>query len=301
MISCVIVHETSFPYVRNVLKALIEALQDSIDPNCRMIISSSVDSALIEDARVVFVIGENLGRFKRLKGRYYIYLNFSVITMLGSPFKCGFRGVRLIHYKKALLQSKLDLFDALLDYYPPQTRYLAKRLAIPVAGFVPWVLPPIETDLQIAIPERPFDVCFVGGLSPRRKRIIDMLRSEGCILSPSSGVIAEDIAAQSKCTINIHMQRSNHLEIPRVMGAVANSVIVTETSYGIDELFPKNLLQQVPYGKLVEQTLATLANENQLIQTTEISRQWYCDVGAPRSKINFISAVKELLLNMRLH
>lgn len=120
--------------------------------------------------------------------------------------------------------------------------------------------------------------------------MLEKLRAAGCVISPSSGVDAEDIAAQSRCTLNIHMQRSNHLEIPRVMGAIAVSPLITEDSYGIHELLPQRLVRAVPYRKLVDQTLATLADPGGLEETVELARLWYCDIGAPRFKETFISA-----------
>ena len=296
--ACLIVHERSVPYLTNILTALLEALQDLFGQECRMVICSSVDSAETGNAELIFVIGENLGRFKRLTGRRYIYLNFSVVTIIGNPFKNSVKGIQLIRYKNRLLQKKLDLFDALLDYYPSQTRHLIKQLNIPVAGFVPWISP-TSWQYKISLTDRPYDVCFVGDISPRRQLVLEKLRVAGCVMSPSSGVNAEETSAQSRCTLNLHMQRSNHLEIPRVMGAMATSPLITEDSYGIDELLPQGLIQVVPYRKLVHHTLATLANPEGLEETAKLARRWYCNIGAPRFKDIFMSAVKELQFTVR--
>ena len=300
MKACLIVHEVSAPYIRNVAATLIESLQDVFSSESRMVISSSVDSADIGDAELIFVIGENIDRFKRLAGRRYIYLNFSVVTMLGNPFKASVRGIRMIHHKSCLLKQKLDLFDALLDYYPPQTHHLVKSLNLPVVGFVPWVNPVMQQHV-IPLKERPYDVCFVGAPSARRERILKKLKAAGCVLSPSSGVVAEDIAGQSRCTLNIHMQRSNHLEIPRVMGALAVSPLITEDSYGLHELLMKGSVRVVPYRRLVNETLALLSDSRHLEEIAEFARFWYCDVGAPRFKAIFISAIKEIQLICRAH
>jgi hypothetical protein len=260
-----------------------------------MVACSSVDSVETGSAELIFVIGENLGRFKRRAGCRYVYLNFSVVTLLGNPFQSSIKGIRLIRYKRRLLWKKLDLFDALLDYYPPQTRRLVQALDIPVIGFVPWVAP-ASVQHKIALEDRPYDVGFVGGLTLRRQRVLDKLRAAGCVISPASGVDAEEIAAQSRCTLNIHMQRSNHLEIPRVMGALAASPLITEDSYGIHELLPRGIVLSAPYLKIVDQTLAILTDPEGLETTAELARRWYCEVGAPRFKAAFISAVKEIQL-----
>lgn len=281
------------------LTALVEALQDAFEHECRMVACSSVDSAEIGDAELIFVIGENLVRFKRLPGRRYIYLNFSVVTILGSPFQCSIKGIQLIRYKNQLLRKKLDLFDAMLDYYPPQTRHLVQTLNIPVIGFVPWV-PPVSPQNLTAFTDRSYDVCFVGGISARRKRVLEKLRAAGCVLSPSSDVDAEDVASRSRCTLNIHNQRSNHFEIPRVMGAIAVSPLITEDSYGIHEILPQGLIRVVPYRSLVDQALAILADPRSLEESCELARRWYCEIGAPHFRQSFIYAVKEIQLIVRV-
>jgi len=300
MSACLVVHDTSVPYVRNVLAALIEALQEVFGEQSQMIACTSIDSAETGDAKTIFVVGENLGRFKRRPGCRYIYLNFSVVTMLGSPFQSSIKGIKLIRYKKRLLWKKLDLFDALLDYYPPQTRQLAQTLDLPVFGFVPWVVPS-SSRRAIALKDRAYDVGFVGGISPRRGRILERLRAAGCTISPTSGVDAEEIAAQSRCTLNIHMERSNHLEIPRVIGALAASPLITEQSYGIHEILPQGIVHAVTYSKMVDAALVALADPESLENSAEFARQWYCEVGAPRFREQFISAVREIQLTVRAH
>lgn len=296
---CLVVHETSIPYVKNVLAAIADALKDAFGCECPMIACSSIDSAETMDVEYIFIIGENLGRFTRKPGRRYIFINFSVVSKLGSLASNSLNGSKLIRYKSQLLQSKLDLFDAVMDYYPPQTRYLSKTLNTPVFGFVPWVAPCAGLK-PIPLESRAYDVCFVGSLSKRRQRVLDKLKAEGCVLSPFSNVVAEEVSAQSRCTLNIHLERSNHLEIPRVMGALAQSPLITESSYGIYELIPKQLVQVHSYSNLVNQTLALLSNPKSLEETALRARNWYIEVAAPRYKDMFISAVNELRFTLKV-
>jgi hypothetical protein len=288
-----VVHANSIPYINNVLVALLAALQEVFNGNCRLISCTDVDSAAIDASEYIFVIGENLGRFKKIPGRRYIYFNFSVVEMLGGLFDFSITGIKLIRYKRRLILRKIDLFDAVLDYYPAQTWKLAKSLDIPVFGFIPWVDPVSPKDLT-AFKDRRYDIGFVGGLTPRRQAILDGLRHAGLNLSPNAGVVAEDVAAQSRCTINIHMQRSNHLEIPRVMGALAASTLITEDSHDIQSIIPIQLIQTAPYEQIVKRIVASFDHSDQLSERGELARRWYCEIGASRFKQKFMSVVREI-------
>lgn len=295
--ACLVVHDVSVPYVRNVLVALKNTLNSEFEGGCEMVTCSTVDEANSGDADVIFVVGENLGRFERQSGRKYVYFNFSVVAMLGNPLRNSLKGIQLIRYKNKLLKSKLDLFDAVIDYYPAQTSVLKKQLDLPVAGFVPWV-PPAPEETITKLSDRAYDVCFVGGLSPRREQIIEALKSTGCHMSPSSGVTLEEVAVNSRCTLNIHMQRSNHLEIPRVMASLANgSPLVTESSYGIRDMLPEDIVYVAPYPKLTDATLNALKDLEALEKTAQRAYRWYCDVGAPQFEAKFVSALHDLDLN----
>jgi hypothetical protein len=93
--------------------------------------------------------------------------------------------------------------------------------------------------------ERDFDLCFVGGVSPRRARVLDRARAAGLTLSPERGADLEDLSARSRLTLNIHMQASNHLEIPRIIGALSTrSPVITETSHGLAEIVDSDSLRQ---------------------------------------------------------
>jgi hypothetical protein len=100
---------------------------------------------------------------------------------------------------------------------------------------------------------------------------------------------------------NKHLQRSNHLEIPRVMGALSASPLITEDSYGLHELVSERVVRAVPYRKLDSKILAILADSERLEKIADLSRRWYCEVGAPRFKEIFISAVREIRLTLRAH
>lgn len=288
--AALVVHEVSVPYVRNVLAALHATLRETLDPDARMLACASVDEAPVEPGSVVLIVGENLGRFRRRPGCTYAFVNFSVVRLLGNPFAVSLDGLRLIRRKARLLREKLDLIDAVIDYYPAQTRGLAARLPRPVFGFVPWV-DPSETE-ALEPEERPFDLCFVGGLSPRRQAVLERLKSAGLRLSPAAGIDLETAASRSRVTLNLHMQRSNHLEIPRVMGAMAaGSFVVTERSHGLGDLVPAGLVKSAPYRRVADAVLRALDDRQALERRARASGEWYRATCVPAAREAFAATL----------
>jgi hypothetical protein len=275
--ACLIVHSLSLPYVRRIVLALHAQIQSCFGLDCPLLVADEIDCAEHQEHCRVFVIGESFARFTRRQGCTYVYLNFSVIAVLGSPFGLSLKGWQLIRYKQRLLRDKLDLFDALLDYYPAQTSHLATRLPLPVLPFLPWVA---SQDAAKAIPfsARPFDICVVGSASKRRRLILTTLERQEICLSPTFGVDIEDCATQSRATLNIHMERSSHFEIPRIIGAMsAGSPVITEESLGIDAVVPREMLYIAKYHDLPRVALKAMNDRVALAERAEQAREWYDD------------------------
>ncbi|MEL6859201.1 MAG: hypothetical protein AAFO74_12500 [Pseudomonadota bacterium] len=293
-LACLIVHKVSVPYIRNVIETIQETLEAVYGPETKLHICDDVDEVETGEAQVIFVIGEQLKRFTRRPGKSYVYFNFSVVAMIGNYLRNSLKGAQLIRYKRKLLDAKLDLFDAVIDYYPSQTQALKRKLDLPVAGFVPWVKP-CSGDQIVTPAQREFDVCFVGGMSPRRSKVIESLKASGLSISPSSGVDLDDVARRSRCTLNIHMQRSNHLEIPRVMASLANaSPLITENSHGIFEILPDDLVIAAPYGHLIEATKDALTDQSKINDIADLAHRWYAQTGVPSFRAKLVNALQEL-------
>jgi hypothetical protein len=230
-----VVHETSLPYIRKLVDFLRTAMTAEHGSLAFHVVAERVEDARIEAPAIVYVIGEQLPPFPRRAGIFHAYLNFSVVAPIGNPFAMSLGGAALIWRKRQMLKRKLASVDAVLDYYPAQTRALQRRLAIPVLGFLPCSSPPDRDPLPLE--QREFDLCFVGGVSPRRQRVLDQARAVGLSLSPERGADLEVLSARSRLTLNVHMKASNHLEIPRIIGALStHTPVVTENSYGLAEI-----------------------------------------------------------------
>jgi hypothetical protein len=130
--------------------------------------------------------------------------------------------------------------------------------------------------------EKDIDILFMGSISPRRKELLERLRSiEGArIMIADGGLWGEErlgLIKRSKIVINIHYYGANSLlEMARLSVLLANhSFIISET--GGDATMDKRVDKGVVFGKYDE--LVTLCKKylrNDMIsKRTSISREGY--------------------------
>lgn len=281
-----VVHKVSYNYIKHIADYISIQIHKNTCGTFQTIISQNIDQHEFDVNSVVFIIGDPFKSFTRRVSVKYIFINFSVVAILGNPFNFSFSAYKTIIKKSNLLRSKLSNFDHVLDYWPEQTIALKKKYNeynIPVSCF------PVGINVFPNSPsfrERKYDICFVGALTPRRNKILETLRKNGFILSPAEGMHLEDAAIQSKIVINIHGHRSNHLEIPRILGAMATkSLVLTEHSYGMDYFFPANCYVSCRYQDLSDRVsyLLNKIDESELIaknayQWIEKHHSPQCDV-----------------------
>ena len=278
-----IIQKVSYAYITYVTRFIHAELDRNFSNGAELIICDEIDDATYEDNAIIFVIGEGFAPHRRRPGCTYVYLNFSIVAVMGNPLKLSRIGWSAIRRKQRMLREKQDCYDILLDYFPPQTRRLQLRMKMPVFGFQvaidPDTLPP-----ALPLADRPYDVCFVGGPSARRKTVLDALEQAGIRLSPQTGVVYEEIAAQSRCCLNIHAYRSNHLETPRIVGALATGTpLVTEPSYGLKTVFPNGSVTTAPFARLAEaaESLGRMPEEKSNGPT---GANWYRDTYLSQSR-----------------
>ena len=274
-----VVQDFSYGFVRRFVDYLHGVMQRHLNPDAALFISPQVDEAAYPEG-LVFLIGENFRPFERRPGCTYAYLNLSVVSPLGSPFAASLAGHRQVFRKRRMLAGKLPLIDALLDYYPPQTARLQRSLSLPVIGY----------DVAVLAKDRPpgdpdFDVCFVGGMTSRRRRVLDDVQSRGFRLSPSHGAPIEDLAARSALCLNIHTERSNHLEVPRFVAALSTGCpVVTETSYGVAGLGAGETVIERPLAEVADAVASLLGDNDRLLALQRRSLSWYTSDYLPRAE-----------------
>ncbi len=288
-----IVHKFSFLYIRHVVTHIHRSLKRGFG-DCDLHFVAEIDEAPVEDGSLVFVIGENLGRHERRPGCTYIFLNFSVVTHLGNPLNASPQGWRAIWRKARLLQTKLDLFDVLLDYWEPQTLNLQRKLSVPVRHF-PCAVGMDDMPDLVPLNERAFDVCFVGSENPRRAKVLEAIRDAGLTLSPQKDVVFEEVAAQSRICLNVHSHRSNHLETPRLVGAMAaNCPVVSERAFGIAEFAPEGTVTTAEIAEIPNRIKALLDRPQVLQTQMDRASDWYQGTYLPRAEAQWTALCAEL-------
>lgn len=277
-----IVQADSYRHIKNIVHDIHRTLRETLDKTTELRVCDEIDDVDDTQSHIVFVIGENFAQHVRRPDCTYIYLNFSIVAVLGNPLKSSRVGWSAIRRKQRMLNEKLSQFDAILDYFPPQTAMLAKRLHVPVFGF-PIAIAAHDRAAMIPLEDRLYDICFVGNMTPRRREIVDDLTARGLRLSPCNGVVFEEMAAQSRCCLNIHAYRSNHLETPRIVGALAaGTPVVSERSYGMETLVPKDLCISAPLSRLADTTEKILRDRAGLQDLQTRSTTWFDNVYLPQ-------------------
>jgi hypothetical protein len=289
-----VVNAHSYKYVTNAVDYIYQVISNIPEYSISLVLADSVDQVVIPEGALVLLVGESFGRFRRQKGCIYAFLNYSVILPLGNPFRQSLDGIKAMRRKYLMLQDKIDLLDAVLDYYPEQVTSLRKKLPCLVLGFPTGILVKDSSEF-IPIAKRSYDVCFVGGLSKRRSYIRDCMLHAGLTVSPANGVVVEDIAKDSRITLNVHKHRTNHLEYPRVFGALASgSALVTEESYGLYTNLSPNLLVAARYGAIVRSIKNLVTDEERITLLALNGSDWMAGAWAKHCEESWVNILKRL-------
>ena len=287
-----VVHYFSYPFIRNVAHFIHETLGDSFERGAALSIREAVDEAEFEENTAVFIIGETFPPFQRQDGCRYFYLNFSVVSVLGRPWETGLAARRAIRHKRKMLAGRLGSVDAVLDYYPPQTRVLQRQLGLLVLGFDVATVAPAKS---ISMRERPYDVCFVGSLNARRRAVCDVIRDRDLSMSPSKDIVIEDAAAQSRVCLNVHSVRSHHFETPRFLAAfAAGTPMVTEPSFGAGGIVDLSHAVEDRCDALPDAVERLLSEDDRLEEMGQNARHWYLATYLPRARKNWRETCERL-------
>jgi hypothetical protein len=276
-VTYLLVHKTSYQYIKKVVDYIYIQLKNHSPFNVEFILCEDIKNIHLKSNSTVYIIGDLFNSFNKTANCKYIFLNFSVLHVIGNPLSFSFSALKTIMGKRKIFNSKLKCYDYVLDYWPLQTSILQKNLIIPVKSF------PVAINLDYKFEKkttsnRKYDICFVGSMTDRRMKLIKKFEAVGLIISPYKNVIFEEIAVESKIVLNVHAHRSNHLEMPRIIGSFASkSCLVTEFNSNLEQLFPSNCYSANKYNQLFPQIYSLLRNPVQLDTIATKAYNWICD------------------------
>ena len=204
----------------------------------------------------------------------------------------------------------LKLIDTLdvIDFSSTNVEfYKRKELKEPIYIYRPWH-DPIWIRVQ-AEPEKEWDTCFIGSLTPRREKLINLLQHEGISVKTAFNCYSaerDEILAKSRIALNIHAyEDSADSEIWRLGYYIANKInIVSENCFfeeGEDSI-NKNLVQS-NYDDLVQAVkdeLKKIENYDYERRQTEIlfSAAALCSRKNDNNYLNDKSVSRPLILNI---
>lgn len=280
--AALVIHTISYPFIEKVALYIHNELREHFGFTTPLLICDSVDDAQHVEDTTVFLIGENFPVFRRKPRCRYVYLNFSVVTVLGQPWGTGLKARRAIQYKWKLLTTHLPSVDVLLDYYPPQTEVLKRKLKQPVLGFA--VASPPQHNYT-PMHAREYDVCFVCSPNERRLAVRHAIERLGLTLSPSTGIAIEDAAAQSRLCLNVHAVKSHHFETPRFVAALScGTPVVSEPSFASDTIVDQRFITAGDYSRLPALLAKLLCHPDQLEDMGRKAHHWYAAKYFPEAR-----------------
>lgn len=287
-----VIHTFSYPFIQNVAQFIHTALRTHLDAEAELLICDRVDEARHSENTTVFLIGENFPTFQRRPGCRYVYLNFSVVTVLGQPWETGLSARRAIRSKWKMLSKHLSSIDVVLDYYPPQTRVLQQKLKKPVLGFT--VASPPNADYT-PMADRDYDLCFVGSLNARRQTVCQAIEAKGLSLSPSKDIVIEDAAARSRLCLNVHSVKSHHFETPRFVAALSSGTpVVSEPSFASDTIIDPQFVAEDDQAHLPALVESLLSHPGQLEDMGRRAHHWYANIYYPKALDQWRETIKGL-------
>lgn len=126
-------------------------------------------------------------------------------------------------------------------------------------------------------PVQDIDILFCGWLTPRRRQLVDELRSAGLKVYATDcayGGARDNLIARSRIVLNIHHDGRNLLEIVRISYLLANSKCVVSEISADESSYPQFLTDsfiRAPYESIVEVCRALLTSQNNDIKFWEDS------------------------------
>lgn len=259
-----IVHKISYKYISRIVDYIYEQLNKHSLLNVEFILCDDINDVNLEFNSTVYIIGDLFDNFNKTKNCKYVFLNFSVLYVIGNPMNCSFNAYRKIRKKKKIFESKIKCFDFILDFWPLQTFFLQNEFSIPVKSF-PVGVNLDNLNINEKTTDRKYDLCFVGSMTNRREKLLKKIESLGLEITPYKNVIFEEKAMESKIVLNVHAHRSNHIEMPRIIGALAcKSALVTEFNSNLSKLVVSDCYISNTYNKLIPQIEFLLVNPDEI-------------------------------------
>jgi len=282
-----IVHRKSHGYIRGVVtwlaRRIVHANKDyfQFKPDSSASLQpflSIVDA--VEDARtcpgyINLIIGDSFGPFQKRQGQTYVFINFSLLYVLGAQNPSDKATQKWITNKHARMMAKAGNFDLVVDFLPEQTPRLRHDLAchgVPVAALQ------VSTEYDSGfepIHQKEWDICVVGSSTPRREVLFAQLEAAGLTLSPRQTMDFAMIVSKSRIVMNVHAYDCATCEYPRLVEAMkSGACLLTEPVIGLSGQIAPDSFISAPYEelpKIATELISNDASRNRLGQRLKVA------------------------------
>lgn len=290
-------HPSSALYARNVADWIYSVLEQYFPSPPIRIQRSHIDIADLPVNTLLFVLGQETILCNRQDSVRVVFICLSAFYSVRGILNQSLGGIRLLRRRrKKVAKNILPYTDAIIDYYPRHAEVLQKKLNnnLIVHSFLLNSISSGKSSVEFA--KRRWDICIVGGRSKRREAVWKRLLVRGLSLSPASSECLEETILNSRLVLNIHSERYDNVEVPRIIAAIQNGVsVLSEPCYGLNDILPNNLIDICEYKDLGERALFLLSNPAFLHEMSDHARSWYDSVYQSKSSQTLVSTLESIL------
>lgn len=251
-----VTHPLSYNYVKNTTTYIYSTLNNFFYGRTSHLVIERIEDFDYPPNSVVFIIGDPFPSFTKRSDCFYAFINFSLLYNVTGRLFLMPSARKWIQEKHQILVQKANCYDLILDYYPAQTTLMKQDIEngnnnIKVMSFLTNIEPD-PTTCPKPLEQCEWDICVIGAVSRRRKKIYDRLCQLGYHLSPYNGDLGT-VIANSRLALNVHIYDCDNLELSRILEATKiGRCLVTENCYGLDNLLPRFCYCSDKYSRLVD-------------------------------------------------
>jgi len=273
-----VTHPISYNYIRNTIAYIYSTLNKLCCGKTSHLTIDRIEDFDYPPHSVVFIIGDPFPSFTKRSDCFYAFINFSLLYNVSGRLFLMPSARKWIQGKHQLLIKKANCYDLILDYYPAQTRLMKQDIEnrnnnIKVMSFLTNIEPDSSTYLK-PLEQCEWDICVIGTVSKRRKKIYDKLCKFGYRLSPYNGDLGT-VMANSRLTLNVHIYDCDNLELSRIIETIKiGRCLVTENCYGLDNLLPRFCYCSDKYSRLVDHIQDLLKDPERMNKVGQEARDY---------------------------
>jgi hypothetical protein len=256
-----------------------------------------IDIADLPADTLLFVLGQETILRNPQDSVRVIFICLSAFYRARGLLSQSLDGIRLLRRRRnKVLTNILPYTNAIIDFYPRHAEVLRRKLnnKVLVHSFL---LNSLSTGKSaIKFDKRRWDICIVGGRSKRREAVWKKLMALGLSLTPASSECLEESIINSRLVLNIHSEKYDNVEVPRIIAAIQNGVgVLSEPCYGLEDIVPMDLLNISGYKNIANSAVMLLGRPHALHEKSELAKRWFESEYQSLSRQTLINVLNSIL------